>query len=254
MTITLYSGTPGSGKSLHATKSIRDSLNYKKPVIANYPLSPTVKGYECFTYVNNQDMTPEYLAAYAYDYWSQPGKRFKEDHILLILDECQLIFNSREWQNHMSWIEFFSQHRKMGYEIIFVAQFDRMIDRQIRSLLEYEFVHRKLGNFGIQGKFFSMLTGGELFVVIERFYPLKEKVGVSFFKPHKRIFRMYDSYATFSRNADGDEGAPVLRAVEGRAEGKQSLIDSLRERLGRAFTGIFHGVGRADRHPVEPTL
>ena len=38
----------------------------------------------------------------------------------------------------------FSQHRKLGYRVILIAQFDRMLDRQIRSVLEYEYIHRKV--------------------------------------------------------------------------------------------------------------
>ncbi|MEG1826892.1 MAG: zonular occludens toxin domain-containing protein [Gordonibacter sp.] len=203
MTIYLYSGTPGSGKSLHATRIIKDSLDYKKPVIANYDLVPR-KNKDYFTYRPNAEMTPDFLVEYATEYWQD--HRFKEDHILLVLDECQLLFNSREWQNdsRMKWLEFFSQHRKYGYEIVFVAQFDRMIDRQIRSLLEYEFVHRRMGNFGWKGKMFKLLTLGELFVCVKRFYPLREKVGVECFKARRSIFRMYDSYGAFARKAQGD--------------------------------------------------
>lgn len=202
MTIYLYSGTPGSGKSLHATRIIKDSLDYKKPVIANYNLIH--KNSDYFTYRSNSEMTPQFLVDFATEYWQD--HRFKEDHILLVLDECQLLFNSREWQNNsrMQWLEFFSQHRKYGYEIVFVAQFDRMIDRQIRSLLEYEFVHRRMGNFGWKGKMFKLLTLGELFVCVKRFYPLREKVGVECFKARKSIFRMYDSYGAFARKAQGD--------------------------------------------------
>ncbi|MEG1916755.1 MAG: zonular occludens toxin domain-containing protein [Muribaculaceae bacterium] len=204
MTISLYSGTPGSGKSLHATKLIRDSLNYKKPVIANYRLSDAVKNYSFFTYVNNEALTPEFLYSYAAGYWSD-HRKFKEDHILLVIDEAQLLYNSREWQQNlrMEWLEFFSQHRKYGFEVIFIAQFDRMLDRQIRSLIEYELIHRRLGNFGLKGKIMSLMTGGELFVCIKRFYSLNEKIGVSFFKARKRIFQMYDSYAAFNRSSDG---------------------------------------------------
>ena len=77
-----------------------------------------------------------------------------EDQILLVIDESQLIFNARDWQKagREKWLSFFSQHRKYGYHIILVAQFDRMIDRQIRSLIEYEYVHRKVGNYGIKGR------------------------------------------------------------------------------------------------------
>lgn len=211
MTITLYSGTPGSGKSLHATKAIRDSLNYKKPVVANYNLNCEVKGFDCFSYCPNDALTPQYLKDYAISYWSEGGRKFKEDHILLVIDECQLIFNSREWQakNRAEWLEFFSQHRKFGYEIIFIAQFDRMIDRQIRSLIEYEVIHRRLGNFGLRGKIMTLFAFGEIFVAVKRFYPLNERIGVSMFRVRKSIYRMYDSYAAFRRDPQGVGGSPA---------------------------------------------
>jgi zona occludens toxin (predicted ATPase) len=213
MTIYLYSGTPGSGKSLHATRDIRDKLRYaKNPVVANYNLSQNVKGRENFHYYSNDEMTPEVLQAVSRDWFS--NHRFKEDAILLVLDECQLLFNSRDWGKHdrMDWLEFFSQHRKFGYKVIFIAQFDRMVDRQIRSLIEYEYIHRRLGNFGIKGKIMTLFTVGELFVCVKRFYPLKERVGVECFKAHRSIFRMYDSYATFGQTdgqpAGRGQGAP----------------------------------------------
>jgi len=203
MTIFLYSGTPGSGKSLHATKEIKIRLDYRHPVIANYRLSPSIKHFDLFTYVNNQDMTPDLLYDYAIRFW---GKRHvKEDYLLLVIDEAQLLFNSREWNanQRMAWLEFFSQHRKYGFRIIMIAQFDRMIDRQIRSLFEYNSIHRRLGNMGIRGKLFTFLVLGELFVVTTKFYSMNETVSVKAFRVHKSVYRMYDSYAAFARTEDG---------------------------------------------------
>ncbi len=217
MTIYLYSGTPGSGKSLHATRDIKDRLDMARPVIANYTLSPSIKHFELFTYRDNESLTPDFLYDYASDWWSVKGHRFREDFLLLVIDDAQLLFNSREWNHNkrMGWIEFFSQHRHFGYKIIFISQSDRMLDRQIRSLLEYDVVHRRLGNFGWRGKLMTFLTFGELFVATTRYYSLRETVAMNAFKAHKSIFRMYDSYASFKRTADGvpDEGgAPSKRA------------------------------------------
>ena len=53
--IMLYSGTPGSGKSLHTARDIRDSLGAKRrPVIANFDVNPSTMWYrERFTYKPN---------------------------------------------------------------------------------------------------------------------------------------------------------------------------------------------------------
>ena len=60
---------------------------------------------------------------------------------LLIVDEAGILFNSRDWMVRAEEAEkvdkFFSQSRKFGYDVILVAQSDRMIDRQIRDLAEY---------------------------------------------------------------------------------------------------------------------
>lgn len=40
--IYLYSGTPGSGKSLHTARVIRNTLMFNKPVIANIPINTSL--------------------------------------------------------------------------------------------------------------------------------------------------------------------------------------------------------------------
>ena len=203
--IMLYSGTPGSGKSLHTARDIRDSLGPKRrPVIANFDVNPRTRGYgERFTYRPNNDLTPEFLIEFAEDYWK--GRKVREDSILLVIDEAQLVFNSRTWQDRcgsqkrMDWIEFFSQHRHFGYKVVLIAQFDRMIDRQIRSLVEIEVNHRKLANFGLKGLLLSLPFGGKLFCAVSYYYGLKEKVGTTWLLPRRAYFRLYDSYNRFEQ-------------------------------------------------------
>lgn len=203
--IYLYSGTPGSGKSLHTAAVIYDWLRSNKPCICNFYINTALiytKGPKKdkmlpFFMIENDALTPEMLVNFARNYFK--GKRPKESSILLVLDECQLLFNAREWQKtgRSQWLSFFTQHRKYGYDIILVAQFDRMIDRQIRSLIEYEYVHRKVSNYGKMGKMFSFFTMGDLFVCIKRWYPLKEKVGSEFFKAQKKYYSLYDTFGDF---------------------------------------------------------
>lgn len=88
MTMSLYSGTPGSGKSLHATDRIRRRLKRGLPVIANYNLDKeTIPHPELFTYLDNTELTPERLVDFARGWFGT--HRFGEDRILLVIDECQ---------------------------------------------------------------------------------------------------------------------------------------------------------------------
>lgn len=201
--ITLYSGTPGSGKSLHCARTIKNWSRLGYPVIGNFPVDLSMHKRADFTYCPNDKMSPKFLIDYSRQRFG--SKTPKEGSILLVIDECQLIFNAREWQQKRmaKWISFFTQHRKLGYDIILIAQFDRMIDRQIRSLIEYEYIHRKMSNFGWQGKLMSLFFGGKTFIAVKMWYPLNEKIGSEVFHARKSLYRIYDSYATF----DGDQTA-----------------------------------------------
>lgn len=64
--------------------------------------------------------------------------------------------------------------------------------------IEYEWVHRKVSNFGIQGKLISAFCGGKLFVAVKVWYPMKEKVGSEFYMYRKRYADIYDTYALFT--------------------------------------------------------
>ena len=195
--IYLYSGTPGSGKSLHTAERIVTGLKLKRPIIANFDISKDVKNRKYFTYCPNHLLNPDYLIQYSNWYFKE--KRVVEDKILLIIDECQLMFNARYWNvtGRNKWLSFFTQHRKYGYCVVLVAQFDRMIDRQIRSLIEYEYVHRKLSNYGLKGLMLNLMMGGNTFVSVKIWYPMKEKVGQEFFHARKKYYSIYNTYGTF---------------------------------------------------------
>ncbi len=201
--ISLFSGTPGSGKSLHLAELLTNRMTFKKaPIISNFNANfdhlKKIRGE--YTFIDNSELNPKKLIQFSNDYSEKIGRRVKEGEILLIIDECQILFNSRDWgqKDRMAWCSFFTQHRKLGFEVILVAQFDRMLDRQIRSLIEYEYIHRKVSNFGIQGKFMSLFFGGKLFVSVKVWYPMKEKVGSSFFVFKKKYSKIYDTFALFN--------------------------------------------------------
>lgn len=198
--IYLYSGTPGSGKSLHQARDIYWWLRSGLPLIANFDINTKnihTKHLGEFYYIDNRILTPDILIKFSKIYFRD--HKFKEGAIRLYIDECQIMFNAREWsrKGRSDWISFFTQHRKYGYDIYLIAQFDRMIDRQIRSLIEYEYIHRKVKNFGKWGNLFNIVAGGNLFVCVKVWYPMKEKISSEFFKGHKKYFDLYNTLNTF---------------------------------------------------------
>lgn len=193
----LYTGTPGSGKSLHCAKQIRDNLVWgAKLVVGNIGIDISkikpLRG--TYLYVDNDELTPDRLVEISHDYFV--GSHPKESCIKLYIDEAQLLFNAREWANvsRKGWVSFFTQHRKLGYDIYLITQFDRMIDRQLRSLVEYELIHRKVSNFGWRGKLISFWSFGKLFMYAKRYYPLNEKIGSSYYLCKKRDWQIYDTF------------------------------------------------------------
>lgn len=202
--VSLYSGTPGSGKSLHVAMRIFDYLFKGRTVVANFPvdLSKISKKTKKFNFIEieNKELSPERLISISKDIFQD--KPIKENYILLVIDEAQIIYNSREWardKNRMEWLQFYSQHRKFGFEVILVAQYDGMIDKQIRSMIEYNVVHRKVSNFGKSGKIMSLFSGGNLHIAVKFWYPLQEKVGSEFFKSKRKYWQIYDSYKMFEK-------------------------------------------------------
>lgn len=200
--IELYSGTPGSGKSLHVAKIIKERLRmYNCVIIGNFCINQnTVKKRKgTYIYVDNSRLEPERLIKFAVRYARHKGRRLREDELYLFIDEAQLLFNSRDWQmiKTSGWVSFFSQHRKLGFYIGMIAQFDRMIDRQIRSLIENEIKHRKVSRAGLFGKILGIATRDNLFIFIKIWYPMKQKVSSEFFLGTKKIYEVYDSYGLF---------------------------------------------------------
>lgn len=155
-----------------------------------------IKSYGQYMYLSNTDFSVEYL----YDYASKHHVKGKEGQTLIVIDEAQMLFNpsvvklkrQEDADYRVNWLEFLTQHRRLGFNIILVSQFDRLIDAQIRCLFEYNNIHRKINNFGI-GWIFSIL-GISLFISVQYWYGINQRMGSEFFTYKKKYARIYDSY------------------------------------------------------------
>lgn len=234
--IEVVQGSPGSGKSAVAVARAIKHLNFGGVVAANFSLidgwADTVarrhwRSYlsDDFRYRRASSLWPRFhrvdsLAAIrsinprsdAVGSYADNG-RYSEGSGLLILDECQLVFNSRRWEKNFEWIEFFTQHRKLGWHVLLIAHSIEMIDSQIRPLAEYESRFRnlqkvKLPIIGLP------LSPFPLFLMIRRYAGLGAGASVIADKDLYPLplwaARLYDSLHVFSADTWGRDGVPSL--------------------------------------------
>lgn len=228
MSIQCFTGVPGSGKSYHTARVIYDSLRSGKNVISNLNINTSIiypksdkKPLGKFIYVPNQQWidssiyektrmggkAPCGIYSYIYgleNFALQFHKRNKKGQIiegqtLIVLDECQTIFNPRSWnrKDRLSWIEFFTVHRHYGFEVILVTQNDMMIDKQIRGVLETQVLHRNVSKYKKFGKLLAIPFGGNLFITIKKMYGMSKKdshISSSLLFGSSFYFSLYDSY------------------------------------------------------------
>lgn len=194
--ISFYSGTPGSGKSFHMAKDIWFKLRMGRNIISTVNIDIDMvskngkKRIGDFVYIPILELNPEFFYRYAYENHSKG----KEGQTTIIIDEAQIIFNPREFQrkDRADWILFFTKHRHLGYHIIMTSQFDRLIDRQVRCLFEYEVKHRKINNYGL-----LFLLPWTFFACIEYWYGNKLVISRRFMRFKKKTAAIYDSYVMF---------------------------------------------------------
>lgn len=231
MTIEVYTGFVGSGKSFAATAlgvSIADAPLGKKTVVANFPIRPKKKAFAFmrkqkfndprWIYKDNEELTVQFLVQESI----KNGWNKKEGSALVIFDEASIPFNSRNWNSpdRMDWIKFLTQSRKFGYDFIFITQDARLLDKQVRALCEYEVVHKKMNNMFAM-KWLSIfrvtLFAGVSFWNGTSAKSTKGQLKLTFYR--KKTAERYDSLNLFDYQDAFSPSATVPAKVEGAASG-----------------------------------
>jgi len=214
--IELFSGTPGSGKSLNTARRIRTELLRGKTVIANFPINTTLiskngkRKIGRFIYLKNDELTTDYLTKHAIE----NHRAGKEGQSLLVVDEAGIMYNSRDYGNwdRKAWINFFMTHRHYGYNVILVAQIDRLIDKQIRAFIEYDIKHRKANNFKTIGLILSIFRIGT-FAAITYWYGQRQRIGGEMFRYRKKDGQLYDTMMLFEGEKHGGSIGAIVSEV-----------------------------------------
>jgi hypothetical protein len=216
--ITLYSGTPGSGKSLHAARKIQEQLLRKRGVIANSPINEDIvtkngkKSIGRFTYLRNDKLTVDYLKAYAKQY----HKVAVEGQTIVVIDEAGTMFNSREAsaRDRKEWLDFFAIHRHYGFDIILIAQHHMQLDRQIRYKIEFDVKHKKANNFKSPGLILSLMQI-KMFAAVTYWFGEKERIGAEIFKFRKQDALLYKTMMLFD---DDEQEEPNVQLAQTKDE------------------------------------
>lgn len=205
--VNVYTGTPGSGKSLHCANMILFYLKHGKRVICNFPINTDIikkKYRKNFFYIPDKDLKPHYLFEFAKAY----HKEMREDQTYLIIDEAQRLFPiDRIYELRRAWEEFFQLHRHYGYSIILVTQNLSYINKGIRIQTEYEVKHRKINNYGIGGLILTILHI-PLFVALTYWQGTKERIYSDFYLYKRKYGKFYNTFSNFDTSYNypvGDE-------------------------------------------------
>lgn len=202
MTIYLYSGTPGSGKSLHLAEDIRHRLDDRRQrlVLGNFRINPEVVRYPGnYTYLPNDLLTARAVIEWADNHWNAHPEEFGEDRLTLVIDECQLLFNARTWSqaDRMEFVQLFSTHRKLGLMCLLCAQSPKMVDNQFRMLFEYQVDHRKVSTAGMAGAIMAAPFGGRLFARVLYYFQMNEHLSTEWYVARKKDMALYNTHERF---------------------------------------------------------
>ncbi|MDR1693237.1 MAG: zonular occludens toxin domain-containing protein [Oscillospiraceae bacterium] len=230
--ITAYTGVPGSGKTLDVMREICFALRTGRRVLSNIRIDKLPGGLEKYRgrlkYISNDEITPKNLRRYAFKNHNLT-KKGTQYQTLIVVDECQLMFSDTFMtkKDAKPWLTFFSQHRKLRFNMLMVTQSMRTgLVRDIRDKVEIETSHWKMSNYPTKS-----IVAGLVFLIIS-LLPIEVFMSVSQWKamPDKnrlirRLYlykpkygRMYDTYEMY----DIEDLREYQREESGEAEQPES--------------------------------
>lgn len=161
-----FTGTPGSGKTYEAVKKIIDNLMMGKVIYTNIDgifdpeCQEMIKAYcglsDLALARQLKALEPEQIE----NFWMhiEPG-------CIVVLDEIHKWFSNRDWQaeKNKQFGYWASTHRHHGFDVVLITQNIERVDAAVRSLLEWNYVYRKV-NFlggGVKRKYLCYAYGGD---------------------------------------------------------------------------------------------
>lgn len=248
--IELFDGSIGSGKSIHVVREVKKRT--RRPVIMNFPLRKMRANWH---YWDNDEITVERLVEFARQHANERyGGRMREGMILLVIDEASMLWNARDYNAKgkgdwtKKWLRFFAQSRKLGFDVILVAQFDKQIDRQIRACVEWQVSHYSAKHMFPIKYLVRLLFFCHVTLTVRRWYAAQgtkqKSPGLMIFwpwefsaydsmrmfdAPTESVFREIGGYpAAFADSTDGEALAPsVVDPLAAGVSTRSGMLDRL---------------------------
>jgi len=137
--INIFVGRPGTGKTYTLVKEALRAVRQGRDVYSNFHLD--------FSSIN-----PELNKRL--HFWDSIDQLVRIKQGLILVDECQIYFNSRDWKNLPARVQYkFQQHRKQGLDIYGAVQNIKRIDTVIRELVNWVFEVRRVGIIFVQTRY-----------------------------------------------------------------------------------------------------
>lgn len=193
--LSIYTGTPGSGKSYHATERIDINLKQGVNVIANYKINTNKSHRGDFVYLNNNHFSVKFLVEYAIKNHILDGDKPKEHQTLIVIDEAAVVFPKKDYDKKLFalWMVFLRLHRQLGYDVILITQNYKDVNSDVLGLVEYNYKHRMLTSFGLKG-WLLVAIFRKRFISVKYWFVIDEKCDSYMFDIKKRVTRLYDTF------------------------------------------------------------
>jgi hypothetical protein len=218
--ISLVTAPPGGGKSFYAVRAVAQALDAGKLVAGNVELR------EGWARTINRRNYARWLRPIKHRRWEADAEsRFffsedlselfalrlrgeREGRGLMVLDEAHNWMNARSWsaKDRDEIVRFFTQHRKLGWDVLLIAQDAEMLDKQVRRNFEYHVHLRNLRKARFAG---LPLSPVNLFLAITTWHAATRVVVKREVFPLSWRKRLYNTNATFG-GLVGDAAASGL--------------------------------------------
>jgi zona occludens toxin (predicted ATPase) len=174
-------GKPGTGKTYYLVAKALKMLNKGRDVYSNF-----------FIDINKFEKLGMLKKKHGcLSFWKKASDLLPIKHGVIIMDECQIYFNSRSWKDLPETLQYkFQQHRKQGLDIWGAVQNLKRVEIVLRELVNWVYDTRKIFNLFIVKQYDPDDISSKN----------RNNYGMSFSFFNKKLASCYDTFQEIAKN------------------------------------------------------